>query len=90
MNKRENFEFMLKIFEESGLKFVPYPQTYMVNAEDEDGVIQSYFTSTGTAVFRDGNDKYKSQKHTERDMPVDDFIALCKGTSDRDITEFFD
>lgn len=90
MHKRQNFEKMKEKFSESGLNFTPYSSNYMINAVDEDGIIQSYFTSTGTAIFRDGNDKYKSKKHTINFMSVNEFIALCKGTSDKDIMEFFD
>lgn len=72
-----------------GLDFKVYPTTGLINVTDVDGVIQSYYTTTGTAVFRDGNDKYKSKKHTERNMAFGRFLALCKG--DEDILEtFFD
>ena len=73
--------------ESAGLSYKLYPNTYLVNVTDTDNIIQSYYTSTGTAIFRDGNDKYNSQKHTEKDMSVDRFIALCKG--EEDILESF-
>lgn len=79
-------EFISKV-EVSGLKYKVYPQTKMINVTDVDNVIQSYYTTTGTAVFRDGNDKYKSHKHTERDMPFERFLSLCNG--DEDIIELF-
>lgn len=74
-------EFIDKV-EVSGLRFKIYPQTKMINVTDVDNVIQSYYCSTGTAVFRDGNDKYKSYKHTERNMPFDRFLSLCRGDED--------
>lgn len=70
-----------------GLEYKDYPQTKLLNVTDVDGVIQSYYCSTGTAVFRDGNNKYKSKKHTERDMPFERFLALCNG--EEDILEAF-
>ena len=74
-------EFIDKV-EVSGLRFKIYPQTKMINVTDVDNVIQSYYCSTGTAVFRDGNDKYKSHKHTEHNMPFDRFLSLCRGDED--------
>ena len=79
-------EFINKV-EISGLKYKIYPQTKMINVTDVDNVVQSYYCSTGTAIFRDGNDTYKSHKHTERDMPFDRFLSLCSG--DEDIIETF-
>lgn len=71
----------------SGLQYKVYPQTKMINVTDVDNVIQSYYTTTGTAVFRDGNDKFKSHRHTEHDMPFERFLSLCSG--DEDIIELF-
>ena len=79
-------KFILQVAN-SGLQYKVYPQTKMINVTDVDNVIQSYYTTTGTAVFRDGNDKYKSHRHTERDMPFERFLSLCKG--DEDIIELF-
>ena len=71
----------------AGLTYQVYPNNYLINVTDVDGIIQSYYASTGTAMFRDGNDRFKSQKHTEKHMPLDRFIGLCKG--DEDILDFF-
>lgn len=72
----------------AGLAFKAYPATYLINVTDVDGIVQSYYSSNGTAVFRDGNDAYKSRKHTEKNMPVERFVALCRG--EEDIMGFFD
>ena len=79
-------EFIKKV-EVSGLKYKVYPQTKMINVTDVDNVVQSYYCSTGTTIFRDGNDTYKSHKHIERDMSFDRFLSLCRG--DEDIIETF-
>lgn len=85
----DNYDFCLQRANATGLPCQGYPQTKLINVADTDGVIQSYYASTGTAVFRDGNNKYKSHKHTERNMAFDRFLALCKG--EEDILEtFFD
>lgn len=72
----------------TGLEYQAYPQTMLLNVTDVDGVIQSYYCSTRTAIFRDGNNKYKSKKHTERDMPFERFLSLCNGEEDI-LTTFF-
>lgn len=74
----DDFDEIINIFDHSGLKYKAYPKTYLINAEDTFGVIQSYYASTHTAIFRDSNDKFNQQRKTVRDLPVDEFIELCK------------
>lgn len=81
MNNAE-FEKLEHLVKETGLKYKAYPNNYLINVTDVDGVIQSYYTSTGTAIFRDGNDIYISQKHTEHNMPLEHFLKLCSGELD--------
>ena len=85
----DNFEQCLSLIKASGLEFKPYPKTGLINVTDVDGVIQSYYTTTRTAIFRDGNNRFKSQKHTEYNMALQRFIDLCNGTEDI-IETFFD
>lgn len=84
----EDLEAVVRKVIDAGLSYKLYRDTYLINVTDVDGIVQSYYASTGTAIFRDGNDRYKSQKHTEKNMPLDRFISLCKG--DEDILDFFD
>ena len=72
-----DFDAALYLFHKSSLKYVTYPQTKLINAEDYNGIIQSYYASTGTAIFRDSNNKYKQRRVTVRDMPCEQFIKLC-------------
>lgn len=75
---------------ESGLEYKVYPNTGLINITDTDGVIQSYYSTTGTAVFRDGKGKYwQVKQHREYNMPFDRFLTLCKGEEDI-IETFFD
>lgn len=85
----DNYEYCLEMANAAGMTFKGYPQTKLINVTDEDGIIQSYYASTGTAVFRDGNNKYNSHKHTERNISFERFLALCKGDEDI-LTTFFD
>jgi hypothetical protein len=72
-----DFDAALDLFHKSSLKYVTYPQTKLINAEDYNGIIQSYYASTGTAIFRDSNNKYKQRRVTVREMPCEQFIKLC-------------
>lgn len=85
----EDYEYYLEMANVTGVPFKGYPQTKLINVTDVDGVIQSYYSTTGTAVFRDGNNKYKSHKHTEHNLTFERFLALCKGDEDI-LTTFFD
>lgn len=73
---------------ESGLNYKVH-NNGLLNVTDIDGIIQSYYTTKGTAIFRDGNDRFNSQRHTEWNMPFDRFLSLCKGDEDI-LTTFFD
>ena len=81
MNK-ELFDAAIAEVAKTGLEYKVYPSTKLINVTDVDGIIQSYYASTGTAMFRDGNDKYKSHKHTERNFSLERFLALCSGKED--------
>ena len=85
---RQEFAQVIEKVKATGLPYKEYPNTYLINVTDTDGTIQSFYASTGTAVFRDGNDKFKSQKHSEYNMPLDRFLKLCSGEEDI-ITAFF-
>lgn len=87
MNQTE-FQKIIEKVKESGLNFKVYPNTYLINVTDYEGVVQSFYCSTGTAIFRDGNDRYKQNRHTEYDMKLERFIDLCSGKEDI-LEEFF-
>lgn len=87
MNK-EQFAAIVTEVKKTGLPYAVYPNTYLINVTDSCGVIHSYYASTGTAIFRDGNNKYHSQKHTEKGMLLSKFLELCKNVDD--IMDFFD
>ena len=79
------FDEMLQKAIDAGLHGKGYPKTGLINCTDSDGTIQSYYTTTGTAIFRDGNLR-NSKRVTVRDLPFDRFITLCVG-KDADILE---
>ena len=78
MDNQFDFDVALNEFKISGLEYTTYPKTKLINAEDYNGIIQSYYASTGTAVFRDSNNKFKQRRVTVRNMPCTQFIKLCK------------
>lgn len=81
MNKELFQEYEEKV-KATGLEYKVYPNNYLINVTDVDGVIQSFYSSTGTAIFRDGNDKYKQKKHSEYNMTLERFLNLCDGKED--------
>lgn len=88
--KKKLFEEMVALVEEAGLEVRPYPAQYLINVKDSDEIIQSYYTSTGTAIFRDCNDKWKQKRKTFRNFPFERFLILCKGDTEDDILDFFE
>lgn len=83
----ETFNDMLKDVYLLNLEYKAYPKQYLINVTDVDDTIQSYYASTRTAIFRDGNDKYRSKKHIEHNFSWERFLKLCLG--DEDIIEAF-
>lgn len=84
------FEDMVSLAEMAGLEVTLYPKQRLINIKDSDEIIQSYYASTGTAIFRDCNDKWKQKRKTFRNFPFDRFLVLCKGDTDDDILDFFE
>lgn len=70
----EEFE---KMAADAGLQYQSYPKTRLINVIDKFGVTQSFYTSTGTVIFRDSNNKYNQQRKTLWDMDYAEFIRLC-------------
>ena len=85
----EEFKEIIHMFWKEDLRIKAFPDTRLINAQDCDGVWQSFYVSTGTAIFRDGNDKYKSRRVVVRNMPLQRFIDLCKDNSEDDIQEIY-
>lgn len=54
-----------------------FPRQYMLNVWDANQVVQSYYASTQTAMFRKSNDE-KAEKRTVKDMPVQKFAYACQ------------
>lgn len=78
----EEFATTMQAFKDSGLSYQAYPQTRMINMTDADGIIQSYYASTGTAVFRDGNNKHRQKRVTVHNMSPLEFVLYCKSVDD--------
>ena len=86
---REEFATIVQQAEASGLKFAAYPKTFLLNVIDCDGITQSYYASTGTAMFRDGNDWRTSKSKKVSGISLDRFLYLCKGEGDDDIVTLY-
>lgn len=79
------FDEMVQKAIDAGLHGKGYRKTGLINCADSDGTIQSYYTTTRTAIFRDGNLR-NSKRVTVRNLDYDRFITLCVG-KDADILE---
>lgn len=60
-----------------GIDCRTYCKTFLVNCWDKNGVIQSYYASTQTAIFRKGNEK-TDEKRTVKDFPIQKFAYVCQ------------
>lgn len=85
----DEFNDIVRMLSEEDLRIKVYPDTRLINAQNCDGVWQSYYASTATAIFRDGNDKYNQRRVTVRHLPLCRFIDLCKDNSEEDIQEIY-
>lgn len=85
---KQTFDDMMQKAIAAGLHGKGYPKTGLINCKDSDGTIQSYYTTTGTAIFRDGNLR-DSARVTVRNLPFDRFITLCIGKDADILAEYF-
>lgn len=66
-----DFDYILSLFK--GKDITPYPNTKLINMKDSNGIIHSYYTSTGTAIFRKENEKY-GDKEIVKNLSPQEFI----------------
>lgn len=60
-----------------GLDIQTFKQTYLINATDANGTVQSYYCTKQTAVFRQSNDK-DAERRTVKNFPLNKFAYACK------------
>lgn len=77
MTEREYNE-IVSMFRQANLAIATYPQTRLINAEDCDGTTQSFYASTGTAIFRMSNNKFEKRRITVKNMRAEEFVDYCK------------
>ena len=63
----EKFEKILAMFADINHK--AFPHTRLINVIDSNNVVHSYYTSTGTAIFRNDNDKYGEKEIAKNIFP---------------------
>lgn len=64
-------------FSRCGLIHKDYPKQYLINVDDANGTVQSYYASKQTAIFRKSNDK-DAEKRSIHDFPVQKFAYVCQ------------
>lgn len=74
MNKEE-FKEIVDLFEGCGFYVEVHPKTWLTNVYDNNGIVQSYYASTGTAQFRVCDDYRECPPITVRDMRPKEFIT---------------
>lgn len=71
-------EVVKSTLEANNIAYVYYDSTGLVNAIDKRNVTQSYYCTTGTAVFRASNDRYEKRRVTKRCWTIADFVKALK------------
>lgn len=72
--------------EEAGIEYVVYNSGKQINAKDLEGVIHSFYPTTGTIVLHASNDKYDHRTKVFKDKTVQDFI---KGLTFPNLTKHY-
>lgn len=77
---------MIKEFEDAGIEYVEYNNGAQINAKDLEGIIHTFYPSTGTIVLHASNSKYDNRTKVIRDKKMEDFI---RGLQYKNLTQFY-
>jgi len=71
---KSELKFVADIFEENGIEYKAYNSGVQYNTSDKNGVIHSFYPTTGTMLFHQGNDRRSKATRSVRGGNVFDFI----------------
>lgn len=72
----ETEQIVDKLIESGFTDCSTYNQGRQVNASDKNGVIQTFYPTTGTILLRENNSKYHSRTKSLYSRTIEDFIQL--------------
>lgn len=65
---------MIKELDDLGISYMEYNNSTQVNAKDTDGVIQTFYPTTGTIVIHASNARSDRRMKVIRDKTLEQFI----------------
>lgn len=68
---------MVEELEKAGIEYREY-KNGQINAKDLEGVIHTFYSTTGTVVLHAGNDKYENRTKVFRDKTIEQFAKALK------------
>ena len=72
---RPEFMWLAEKLDAEGLQYKVYNRGIQFNVTDADGVIQTYYPSTGTILFHASNEKSDRRTKVLRDKSIETFLA---------------
>lgn len=77
---------MIEELEKEGIKYKEYNNGALINALDQEGIIQSFYPTTGTIVLHASNDKKDHRTKVIRNKTIEQFI---KGIKVKNLTKYY-
>lgn len=83
---KPELRFIAEALENADIWYRAYSRGVQYNAKDLEGVIHSYYPTTGTILLRASNDKKDHRTKTIRNKTIEQFI---KGLKFKNLTSFY-
>lgn len=77
---------MVKELEEAGIEYKEYNNGRQINAKDMEGVIHSFYPTTGTIVLHASNKFGDNRTLTIHDKTIEQFV---RGLKHKDLTKYY-
>lgn len=77
---REDLRYVADIFEDNEFQYKAYNAGIQFNVTDSDGVIQSFYPTSGTMLFHASNERSDRRVKTIKNGSIEEFMKMLSDT----------
>lgn len=79
---REDLRYVADILEDNEFQYKAYNAGIQFNVVDTEGIIHSFYPTSGTMLFHASNERNDTRTKTIRDGSIDEFIMMLRDTNE--------
>lgn len=79
---REDLRYVADILEDNEFQYKVYNRGIQFNVIDSDGIIQSFYPTSGTMLFHASNERSDRRVETIRNGSIEDFMKMLRNTTE--------